>query len=335
MSAGALLSELRRRDIQLAAVGSELRCSAPAGALTPELREQLRQHKAGLLALLASAQALAQQQRAIVPLQASGSRAPIFGVPGHNGDVFCYRALARALGEDQPFFGLQPPGLDGEAEPLSGVEALAAYFAAQIRAFRPADSSLVVAGFCAGGTVAFELAQQLLASGVKVELLALFGCPYPVYFSRRRQLALRFAHELERCRKHLLGLASRSWTLWRAYLADELRELKARRDSARAAAADPVLALRSKVEEATIRAVRRYVPRCFAGRCALFLPGRQWQRSGVGARRWHGLASATEEHFGPEASTGSDMLREAHAPAFAQLFNRCALRAVGTRPTSL
>jgi thioesterase domain-containing protein len=322
MSAGALLSELRRRDIQLAAVGSELRCSAPAGALTPELREQLRRHKADLLALLASAKALAQQQRAIVPLQASGSRTPIFGVPGHNGDVFCYRALARALGEDQPFFGLQPPGLDGEAEPLAGIEELAAYFATQIRAFRPGDASVVVAGFCAGGTVAFELAQQLLASGVEVELLALFGCPHPLYFSRRRQLALRSVQELERVRKHLLGLASRSWTLWRSYLAEELRELKARRDSARACAVDPVLALRSRVEEATLRGVRRYVPRPFAGRFALFLPGPEWLRSGVAARRWHGLAQRTEEHLGPEASTGSDMLREAHASAFAELFNR-------------
>jgi hypothetical protein len=45
-------------------------------------------------------------------------------------------------------------------------------------------------------------------------------------------------------------------------------------------------------------------------------------RSGVAARRWHGLAQRTEEHLGPEASTGSDMLREAYAPAFAALFNR-------------
>ena len=41
MSAAALLSELRRRDIQLRVVGSELCCSAPAGALTPELRAEL------------------------------------------------------------------------------------------------------------------------------------------------------------------------------------------------------------------------------------------------------------------------------------------------------
>ena len=42
MSAAALLSELRRREIQVQVVGSELRCSAPTGALTPELRAELQ-----------------------------------------------------------------------------------------------------------------------------------------------------------------------------------------------------------------------------------------------------------------------------------------------------
>jgi thioesterase domain-containing protein len=97
-----------------------------------------------------------------VPLQANGPRVPVFGVAGHNGDVFCYRILAQCLGEEQPFYGLQPPGLDGEGEPLERVQDLAAYFARQILAFRPAGPC-TLAGFCAGGTVAFELAQQLAA----------------------------------------------------------------------------------------------------------------------------------------------------------------------------
>ena len=320
MSAVALLSELRRRDIKVQAVGGELRCSAPVGALTPELREQLRQHKPDLLALLVSAQALGQQQRAIVPLQRNGTRTPIFAVPGHNGDVFCYRALARCLGEEQPFFGLQPPGLDGQAEPLSRVEDLAAYFAAQIRAFRPEGPCVIIVGFCAGGAVAFELAQQLLASGAEVRLLALFGSPHPGYFSRRTQLWRRLVEQAPRMRKHARALLSRSWIEWRRYLAQELRERKARRDGERAAALDPVLVLRSRVEEATLCAVRRYAPRPFPGRFALFLPGREWQRSGVAARRWRALGTRIEEYPGPDAATGSDMLREAHAAAFADLF---------------
>ena len=154
------LAELRSRDVEVWADGDHLRCAAPAGVLTPDLRDQLQQRKSEILEFLRSAKELAQQQRAIVPLQPHGTRTPMFGVAGHNGDVFCYRALVQHLGEDQPFFGLQPPGLDGRSEPLTRVEDLAAYFAAQIRTFHP-NGPCIITGFCAGGGVAFELGRQL------------------------------------------------------------------------------------------------------------------------------------------------------------------------------
>jgi thioesterase domain-containing protein len=336
VSAGALLTELRRRDIQLQAVGSELRCSAPAGALTPELRQLLREHKTDLLVLLSSAQAVTHQQRAIVPLQPNGTRTPIFAVPGHNGDVFCYRALARALGEDQPFYGLQPPGLDGEGQPLVRVEDLAAYFAAQMRAFRPQGLCVIIAGFCAGGTVAFELARQLAASGTEVQFLALFGSPHPAYFSRRRQLGRFLSDQVERLAKHARALFGRPLGDWPRYIQEELDERKAKRDDARAAVTDPVLLRRAKVEAATLRGVRRYVPRPFAGRLALFLPGPQWQRSGVECSRWLRLAARSEEFCGPRASGGSDMLRDAHAAAFAELLRaRAACRDAADTPVEI
>jgi thioesterase domain-containing protein len=318
VSAAALLSELRRRDIQVQVIGDELRCSAPAGALTPELRHRLREHKNDVLQLLASAQALAAQQRAIVPLQPTGSATPVFAVPGHNGDVFCYRLLAQCLGHDQPFFGLQPPGVDGQDEPLTHVEEIAAYFADQIRAYWP-QGPYIIAGYCAGGTVAFELAQQLLHGGAAVSFVALFGSPHPVYFRRRAQLWQRLVHQVERASKLTCELAPQSWAGRRRYLAQKLRER-------RAAALDPVLFLRAKVERATLSAVRGYTPRHFAGGIILFLPGREWLRSGVAALRWRAVAERAEEYFGPDASTGLDMLREPHAPAFAELFRRCCER---------
>jgi thioesterase domain-containing protein len=319
VSAAALLSELRRRDIQVRVVGSELRCSAPAGALTPELRAQLQQHKNDVLELLSSAQAAAAQAPALVPLQRGGSRLPIYGVPGHNGDVFCYRALARALGSDQPLFGLQPPGLDGERAPFTRVEDLAGYFAGQIRA-AGVQGPCIVAGFCAGGATAFELARELARGGTEVRFLALFGCPHPVYFTRRAQLWNGLARQVERVGRHARELAARSWRERRRYVAAELDERRARLDAGRQRAADPVLARRALVEQATVAAVRRYRPRLFEGRVKLFVPGVGWQRSGVAALRWCALAAHAETYFGPDAADGSDMLLERHAPAFAELF---------------
>jgi thioesterase domain-containing protein len=321
MNAAALLSELRRRDIQVRAVGDQLHLAAKAGALTPELRDGLRRHKHDILKALASAQALENQERAIVPLQQSGTRIPVFGVPGHNGDVFCYRALAQRLGADQPFFGLQPPGVDGLERPLERIEDLAAHFARQIRAFRP-QGPYVIAGYCAGGTTAFELAQQLARGGASVPLLALFGSPYPAYFRFPAQFLQRVAEQAVRLGGLARDLAVRSPVEWRRYLAERLRRRRERVAAQAEAALDPVLAPRRWVEQSTLAAVRAYTPRPYAGRVALLLPSRQWD----GSRGWRSVAPRAEEYFGPDGCGGHDMLREPHAAALAGLFESAVQR---------
>ena len=317
MNASAFLSELRRRDIQVWAVGGQLHCAAKAGAMTPELREQLRQRKSEILEVLASAQALATQERAVVPLQAQGSRTPVFGVPGHNGDVFCYRGLAQCLGESQPFFGLQPPGADGRDDPLERVEEIAAYFAEQIRDFYP-QGRYIIAGYCAGGTIAFELAQQLARAGAEVRLLALFGSPFPAYFRLGSQLKMRAAQEGARIGGLARDLAARSPAAWPEYLRERLRLRRERLDALAAAAQDPVLAQRARIERATLNAVRAYEPGEYRGRVALLLPSRQWHLA-VG---WRTVAPLAREFHGPDGCGSPEMLREPYVPALAQLFTR-------------
>ncbi len=323
------LEELRRRDIQVWADGDQLRCNAPTGVLTPELRDQLRQRKSAIVEFLRSTEALARQERAIVPLQPRGQRVPVFAVPGHNGNVFSYRFLAQHLGDDQPFFGLQPPGVDGQSEPLTCVEELAAYFAAQIRAFRP-DGPYAIAGHCAGGTIAFELARQLLQQGAAITVLALFSSPYPTWFRLLPQLRLRLARHAEWVSKHIRALASLSNEERRLYitakLTARLRHHKAQRDTSHRATPDPVVVLRTRVEAATIVALRRYTPHHFAGRVGLFLPNREWLRPGNAMLRWRRVARDTEEYCGPEGCEGDVMLLEPHVRAIAELFQHCSRR---------
>jgi len=321
VSVATFLAELRNRDMQVWADGDQLRCNAPAGVLTPEVRDHLRRHKRDILDFLRSAEALARQQPAIVPLQPRGVRPPIFGVGGHNGDVFCYRALAQHLGDDQPFFGLQPPGLDGQSEPLRRVEDLAAYFARQIREFHP-DGPSVIAGFCAGGTIAFELARQLQQHGAAVSCVALFAGPYPNWYRYLPQLRERVGYAVQRVRHHARALASLSYRERRAYITERLGEGAARRAARRAAVPDPVLVPRGKVEDATLFAVRRYVPPPFAGRLSLFVPNRRWLRSGNMLLRWRRVALDTEQYCGPDGCEGDVMLREPHVRAIADLFRR-------------
>jgi thioesterase domain-containing protein len=313
------LAELRKRDVQVWADGDSLRCTAPAGVLTPELRDELQQRKSEILLFLRSAAALARQERAVVPLQPHGTRTPVFGVAGHNGDVFCYRALAQHLGDDQPFFGLQPPGLDGRSEPLTRVEDLAAYFAAQIRTFLP-HGPYSITGFCAGGGVAFELGRHLLQQGAAVDVIALFGSPHPSCYRFPTQLRRRLAQLKERIDGHARALGSLSPAEFGAYIAEKRRRRKANREAEDAAALDPVLVRRARVERATIAALRRYTPRHFAGRLVLLSPSGDWRRS---AALWRSVAERTEEYFGPAGCDGDTMLLEPHAAAFAALFRRC------------
>lgn len=321
MNVQALLEQLHGRGIRVWAEGERLRCSAPAAELTTELRHQLAQSKQDILRYLRSADALAQRQRAVVPLRAHGSRMPIFGVGGHNGDVFCYRSLARHLGDDQPFYGLQPPGLDGHAEPLERIEDLAAYFAAQIRAFHR-GGPLVLAGFCAGGTIAFELAQQLARAGMTIPFLAFFGTPFPASFRRWATLRASIREQSARAMRHLGALASLPLSEKRAYLTRKLREREARMAAQAPTQPDSVLVLRRKVERATIAAARRYTPSRYEGFLRLFVPSQEYARSSNEPLRWTLVATRHEEHFGPDGCNGYDMLREPYARVFAELYKK-------------
>jgi thioesterase domain-containing protein len=128
--------------------------------------------------------------------------------------------LVQHLGNDQPFYGLQPPGLDGQSQPLRPVEDLAEYFAAQIKAFQPNDP-YTIAGYCAGGAIAFELARQLLRDGGKVSVLILFGAPYASAYRLRSRFRLRLVGEAARVARHLRALAALSGVERRSYILEK------------------------------------------------------------------------------------------------------------------
>src|SRR5436309_3192543 len=109
----------------------------------------------------------------LVEMQPKGSRPPFFCIHGASGNVLIYRDLSRHLGPDQPFYGLQAQGLDGSVDRLATVEEMASLYIQEIRRVQPKGPYLV-GGYCLGGTIAYEIAQQLQGQGQDVALLALF-----------------------------------------------------------------------------------------------------------------------------------------------------------------
>ena len=109
----------------------------------------------------------------LVPIKPSGSKPPLFCIHGGGGAVMVYRELAQHLAPDQPMYGLQAQGLDGKQPRLNRVEDMAAHYLKEIRAVQP-EGPYFLGGLSFGGTVAFEMAQQLHAQGQQVGLLFLF-----------------------------------------------------------------------------------------------------------------------------------------------------------------
>ncbi|WP_165898185.1 non-ribosomal peptide synthetase [Tumebacillus sp. BK434] len=119
----------------------------------------------------------------LVPVQATGSKPPVFFVHPVGGGIFSYFELARRLGADQPFYGLQALGFDDDNLPLSTFEEMAAWYIEEIRRVQ-AEGPYRLGGWSLGGAIAFEMTRQLRAQGEAVELLIMLDTMAPVEQNR-------------------------------------------------------------------------------------------------------------------------------------------------------
>jgi amino acid adenylation domain-containing protein len=106
----------------------------------------------------------------IVTLNDGGAQPPLVFLHGDlTGGGFYTRSIAQALGPDQPLLVVHPHTLDNGAIPET-IEAMAADRIRALRALRPRGPYLL-AGYCNGAHVAFEMARQLVGEGESVPLV--------------------------------------------------------------------------------------------------------------------------------------------------------------------
>jgi amino acid adenylation domain-containing protein len=235
--------------------------------------------------------------RAVVPIQPAGSHPPLFAVPGLGGIVVAFNELARLLGPDQPFYGLQPRGLDGTLPPFRTVEDTAEHYLAEMRALQP-EGPYHLMGVCMGGMVAFEMAQRLRAAGQEVAFLALLDVrpPHPLlrWLPAGRS---RFSGAVMR----LLANRTASYTRMLMqrpprHLARELVD-KVRRLFTLVSTGDPLRGVRGEiyrqvVTAANAAAMARYVPRPYQGTLVLVLAAdRKYARGKDRRLAWRDLAA--------------------------------------------
>jgi thioesterase domain-containing protein len=121
--------------------------------------------------------------KSLVAINQYGNRPPLFLMHAHTGNTLEYRPLANLLGPDQPVYTLQARGLDGHVNADSSLEEMATAYIEEIRCIQP-RGPYYVGGFCFGGLLAIEAAQQLTSAGQEVRLVILIQSMHPqsMYF---------------------------------------------------------------------------------------------------------------------------------------------------------
>jgi len=244
----------------------------------------------------------------LVKIQPRGSRRPLFWVHtlggGGGGGLLRYRDLAMKLGPDQPSLGLREP-----EEPFADLEAMAAFYVAEMRRFQP-EGPYFLTGYCFGGNVAFEMARQLREAGERVGLLALLdSAPPPA--ADRGSLAdprvffgalLRFPAWLNAFLKRDPEARRRSLRMHTRFARERLKKLVSRRNG------QPVFPELSdlidlseypqgflEIARTHWRALMTHAPRPYPGDAVLFRTREQALVPGATERGWRSITKGRVE----------------------------------------
>ena len=213
----------------------------------------------------------------LVAVNQPTSERPLFLVHPVLGDIGYVYQLARYLPADQPLFGLRAVGLDGITEPLPSIAAIAAHYVRLLVEQQP-SGSLALGGYSFGGTVAYEMAQQLKQMGREIHLLALIDS-YPFRVSSPGSDHFSVKQQLTYYRYIWLSLPKRSVLDWlklarKAWRAGRTQWIRLYQSIRRRTAAPPAEADTSLVS-ANKSAYSQYMFESYDGKLVFFQATRE------------------------------------------------------------
>jgi phthiocerol/phenolphthiocerol synthesis type-I polyketide synthase E len=253
------------------------------------------------LAVILRGEASNHRWSPLVPIQVAGSRPPFFCIHGAGGTVLMYRELSQRLGDDQPFYGLQSQGLDGVAPPLRRVEEMAAIYVTEIKKVQP-QGPYFIGGYCMGGTVAYEVAQQLCEQGETVALLGLFDTMN--WHKIPLHIWSKSSHAIQRLCFHASSFLSLDFSDKTKFFEEKVEILRNRipvwkgklltrfQENGRGAASDSLVL--AQIWQANDRASWTYVPKPYPGVLTDFRPRKQYRVFSKPDYKWDQLAKGVE-----------------------------------------
>ncbi len=118
-------------------------------------------------------------EKHVIPLRRATRRGGnLFFIHGGSGDAEVYLELCRHLPGNADYWGIKAEPLENCAPRDITINTLATGYLQKIRSIQP-RGPYNLAGWCIGGTIAFEMARQLREQGENTAFLGLMDCPPP------------------------------------------------------------------------------------------------------------------------------------------------------------
>ena len=108
----------------------------------------------------------------------SGSPNNLFLVHDGDGETLLYKNLAERFPQDFAVYGIEPRSLPGNPMAHSSLDEMAAYYIEAIRQKQP-HGPYYLSGMCAGGLIAYIMAEQLVNLGETVGMVAILDAATP------------------------------------------------------------------------------------------------------------------------------------------------------------
>jgi amino acid adenylation domain-containing protein len=222
----------------------------------------------------------------LVRIRQGGSKPPLFLMHSHGGNVLEYHPLVNGLDSDQPVYAFQAKGLDGHITKDPTLEEMASDYIDELRSFQP-HGPYYLGGFCLGGLLALEAAQQLTAAGQEVALLVMIQSMHPEASRFKRNTTIlqqwwyraiwRIMLEMENLSHRGPGYiperSRRAWEVSRARFAIAFNHLTDQHPAD--PSKFPLLYIFEALGIELRKAMVKYVPRQYGGDVLLFRAGRQ------------------------------------------------------------
>lgn len=171
-----VINKLRKRTGKALALTALLEAPTVeelAALISPNETVESSTGEASVSPLAANAQgSTVAMARTVIPIKKGHGKPPLFLVHDGLGETLLYRTLAYKLDAGHPVYGLQPETRDDGRYVHTRIRDMAAAHLAQMQSVQP-EGPYLLAGLCAGGVIAQEMAMQLHAQGQRTAFLGI------------------------------------------------------------------------------------------------------------------------------------------------------------------